>query len=198
MDDKEKEVSIKRNFAMIWEKFAAEFTDPLFASEYNSIKHGLRAKSGGFGLAIGRQQEDGRPASSNQMHLLGKSDYGSTFYTVDTFDLEAVAKSKRNFRLLKHSQNWQLEKFYFGLHLISASLQNILTFLKIANGVESSSVEFIWPDNEEYFHEPWKTHPGVSHMSMNNIILKEHIIPYSKEEILAIYKVSIQDNEEGA
>jgi len=198
LDDKEKEASIKRNYARTWEKFANEFIEPAFAFEYNSIKHGLRAKSGGFWLAIGPQEAEGTLASSKQMHLMGKSDYGSTFYTVDPFDIEAADKSKRHFRLLKHSQNWRLERFYYGLHLISASLQNILTFLKIINGIEPSSVEFVWPDNEEFFQEPWKTHPGVSHMSMNNIIMKEHIVPFSKDEILSIYKVDVENRDERA
>jgi hypothetical protein len=196
LDNKEKEISIKGNYARTWEKFADEFLNSTFAFEYNSIKHGLRAKSGGFWLAIGRENKPGKPESPDKMHLMGKSEYGSTFYEVNLFDVKASDKSKRNFRLLNHSQNWQLEKFYIGLHLVSASLQNILSFLKIVNGVEPSSVEFTWPDDEEYFGELWKTSPGVSHMSMNNIILKEHIVPFSKDEILSLYKVDVKDSDE--
>ncbi len=118
------------------------------------------------------------------MHLWGKSEFGSTFFTVESLD-----KSKRNFRLLRHSRGWQVENFYYGLHLISLSLQNILSFLKVGNGLDSSNVEFAWPSPESLFEEPWKKHPSLGGISMNSVITPEHISPYSDDEILSIYKV---------
>jgi hypothetical protein len=122
------------------------------------------------------------------MHLLGKSEFGSTFFTVEALDVETKDKAKRQFILLKHSRSWQIENFYFGLHLISLSLQNILSYLKIVNGVEPSQVQFAWPDDETHFQEPWKTHPSISGISMNNIITAENITPFSNEQILSVYK----------
>lgn len=188
LDDKEKEKRIKSNFSSTWQHFADDFLKPSFLYEYNSIKHGFRAKSGGFWLAFGAEKSPGVPAPHDQMQLLGKSEFGSTFYTTESLDKDTTKKSRQHFRLLKHSNNWQPEKFFLGLHLVSLSMQNVLSYLKIINGLEPSSVEFAWPDNEAHFHELWNLQTGVSEMSMNNIISPEHIIPFTKAEILSVYK----------
>lgn len=195
LEDKDKEARIKQNFAMAWGRFADEFLQPTFAYEYNSIKHGLRAKSGGFWVAFGKEDVPGKRASPERMRLLGKTDYGSTFYTVEAFDIKAKDNTKRHFRLLRHSQSWNIEKYFLGLHLISLSLQNVLAFLKIVNGCDPVSVEFAWPDNEEHFQEPKNPRLGVSGISMNNIIPVETIIPFSKEEILSVYNDDYETNE---
>jgi len=182
--DKDKETRLKQKFATLWRKFADDFLEPSFTPEYNSIKHGFRAKSGGIRVAFGRESEPGVAAPPQNMHLWGESEFGSTFFTVEPLD-----KSKHNFRLLRHSRGWQLERFYIGLHLISDSLQNILSFLKISNGVDPSTVEFVFPSPESLFDEPWKKHPSLSGMSMNSVIMSEHISPFSGDEILSIYKV---------
>ena len=184
LDDKDKEKKIKQKFAVLWQRFADDFLEPTFRPEYNSIKHGFRAKSGGFRVAMGREDKLGVPAPAERIQLFGKSEFGSTFFTVELLD-----KDKRNFRLLKHSRGWQLERFYVGLHLISDSLQNILSFLKIANGIDPSKVEFVWANPEALFDEPWEKHAGLSGKSMNNIITPEHISPFGDDEILSIYKV---------
>jgi|SRR3989304_1336452 len=188
LDDKEKEKRIKQKFAVAWQKLANDFLEPSFAPEYNSIKHGFRAKSGGFRVAMGRENQPGVPPPPENMHLWGESEFGSTFFTVGPLD-----KSKHNFRLLKHSRGWQLENFYFGLHLISLSLQNVLSFLKVANGVDPSTVEFAWPNPESLFDEPWKKHPTLSGISMNSVITVEQITPFSDDEILSRYKIDGED-----
>lgn len=183
LDDKDKEKRIKQKFAFLWKKLAEDYLGASFTPEYNSIKHGFRAKSGGFWVAFGREDVAGVPAPADHMHLFGKTEFGSTFFEVVPLD-----KGKHNFRLLKHSRGWKLERFYFGLHLISDSLQNILSFLKIANGVDPSSVEFVWASPESLFDEPWKEYPNLSGISMNSIIEPEHITPFNNDEILSIYK----------
>lgn len=184
LDDKDKEKRIKQKFAIAWQKLADDFLASHFIPEYNSIKHGFRARPGGIQVAFGTENEPGIPAPPENMRLWGKSEFGSTFFTVEILD-----NSKRNFRLLRHSRGWQLENFYYGLHFISLSLQNILSFLKVGNGIDSSTVEFVWPSPESLFDEPWKKHPSLSGISMNNVITVEHISPFTVDEILSIYKV---------
>ena len=188
LGDKEKEKRIKQKFAVAWQKLANDFLEPSFTPEYNSIKHGFRAKSGGSRVAMVRENQPGISASPENMHLWGESEYGSKFFTVEPLD-----QSKHNFRLLKHYRGWQLENFYFGLNLISLSLQNVLSFLKVANGVDPSNVEFAWPSPESLFDEPWKKYPSSSGISMNSVITVEQITPFSDDEILSIYKI---DGEE--
>src|SRR6266508_202354 len=182
LDDKEKETRIKQKFSVAWHNFSDDYLKPNFTQEYNSIKHWFRARSGGFRVAFGRQVQSDVRASPGHMQLWGESEFGSTFFSVEPLD-----ESKRNFRLIRYSRGWQLENFYVGLHLISLSLQNVLTFLKIANGIDPSTVEFVWPSPESLFDEPWKKHPSFSGMSMNNVITAEQITPFTKDEILSVY-----------
>jgi hypothetical protein len=184
LDDKDKEKRIKQRFAVLWQKFADDFLEPFFIQEYNSIKHGFRAKPGGFKVAIGREDAASIPAPAESMQLFGKSEFGSRFFTVEPQD-----KKIHNFWLIKHHRAWQLERFYIGLHLISDSLQNILSFLKIKNGIDPSKVEFVWANPESLFDEPWKKYPSLSEMSMNNVMMSEYIAPFSDDEILSVYKV---------
>lgn len=188
LDDKDKESRLKQHFAQLWQRFADDFLEQSFTPEYNSIKHGFRAKSGSMKLAIGREDQPGIPALPQNMRMWGQSEFGSTFFTVEPLD-----QSKHNFRLLKHYRGWQLERFYIGLHLISDSLQNILSFLKIANGVDPSTVEFVWPNPESLFEEPWKKHPSLGGINMNSVILPEHITPFTADEILSVYNVDEND-----
>jgi hypothetical protein len=57
----------------------------------NSIKHGFRIRAGDFALAVGPEHEYGVAPPDDEMKLLGKSDYGSTF-----FRIESVGNGKRN------------------------------------------------------------------------------------------------------
>jgi len=180
LEDKEKENRIKDNYARAWRQLANDFANVSFSKEYNSIKHGLRVRTGGFSLAIGAEDTPGAPAAPSKMKLLGESEYGSTFYSIEDFD-------KYNFRLCHNSRNWQLEKFYYGLYLLSYSLHNVLTFLKIANGVKPETVEFSWPIDDELYDFPWKMLPSITQISMHNIISKEQINLQTKQDIISIY-----------
>ncbi|MCG8336379.1 MAG: hypothetical protein MJE63_17875, partial [Proteobacteria bacterium] len=51
--DKEK-VNIADHFAKLWQQVGVEFLDDRYRNEYNSLKHGHRAMSGGFFVAVGK------------------------------------------------------------------------------------------------------------------------------------------------
>lgn len=183
LEDKEKEHRIKQHFATAWARFADDFIDEKSSQEYNSIKHGLRVRAGGFSLAIGLQDTLGTPAPPEKMHSLGGSEFGSSFYIP-----EKIGDNKLHFRVRRYSRNWRPENFVYGLHLISLSLQNVLSFLKILNGVDATTVQFSWPSDESHFEEPWRLIAGVTAMGMDTIIATEHITVFNKDEILAVYK----------
>ncbi len=67
LDDKEKEAAIKKSFASFWKFSADQYIQELNSFEYNSIKHGLRARSGGFQLRVGSEHEYGVPPPSGEM-----------------------------------------------------------------------------------------------------------------------------------
>jgi len=185
LEDKEKEKRVKAHFATAWQRFASDLADDKIGLEYNSIKHGLRARAGGFRVAIGIEDTPGVPAPPERMHSLGGSEFGSSFFIP-----EKIGDNKLHFRVRRHSRNWKPENFVYGLHLISLSLQNILSFLKVINGVDAATVEFSWPSDESHFEESWRSVAGVTSMGMDTIIMPEHITPFSKDEILTVYKAN--------
>lgn len=183
LEDKEKEARVKAHFATAWQRFASDLADNKSGLEYNSIKHGFRARPGGFRLAVGIETTPGVPAPPERMRSLGGSEFGSSFFIP-----EKINDYKLHFRVRRHSRNWRPENFIYGLHLISLSLQNILSFLKVVNGVDAATVEFLWPSDESHFQEPWRPVAGVMSMGMDTVIMPEHIKPFNKDEILGVYK----------
>ena len=47
-DDNEKQEQLVMGYARVWRQFASDFMNPQVNMEYNCIKHGFRAKSGGL------------------------------------------------------------------------------------------------------------------------------------------------------
>jgi len=186
LDDKEKESSIKSSFAQLWARLAGQLLDQDFRQEYNSIKHGLRVRPGGFYLAFGAESTPGVPAPREARRLVGHSDYGSSFWTT-----EKIAEPKRHIQLRRHSRNWSPEDMANGMLLISFSLTNIISCLKILNGVDPQSVQFHWFNDEEVYTLPWEhaTAIGVQGLRWPHVpVPTEHIQEFTKEEMLSMYK----------
>src|SRR5687767_11979647 len=130
LEDKDKEKSIKNGFGRLWSRFATIYLQHGFSEEYNSIKHGLRVKSGGFSLSMGVEDQPGVPSPPERMVLIGKSKFGTSYYTSEQID-----DLKRHIQITRNSRNWDPEDMVWGLKLISTSISNIISALKIFNGV---------------------------------------------------------------
>jgi hypothetical protein len=133
------------------------------------------------------------------MQLLGGSDFGSSFFTPERIDDPKKADKdtghfKRHFRVRRNSRNWAPETSFYGLHLLSISLQNILSFLKAIHGVDPTHIQFVWPSDESLFEAPWSVLPGATGLNFDTVITKGDITPYSKEEILSIYPIDDESN----
>jgi hypothetical protein len=185
LEDHDKEVAIKRGFADLWSRFAEDYTNDVFRDEYNSIKHGLRARSGGFSLAIGIQPEAGVPAPQESMRSLGHSDYGSSF-----FMSQRIGRHKNQLSIMRNSRNWMPEDIANALRLVSISLQDLVSFLFVANGRPASEVIFAWPDTMDAFSAPWKSGPqmGVTSMHGFGLNIPDSLLPeLDKDEMLKLY-----------
>ena len=198
-DTTEQQNRIKEQFAAAWALFAHDFSDEKGTEEYNSIKHGFRIKTGGFHLGIAREDTPGIPAPLERMQLLGGSDFGSSFFIPERIDDPKEADKdtgylKRHFRVRRNFHNWAPETSFYGLHLLSISLQNILSFLKMIHGVDPTSIEFSWPSDESLFEAPWSMLPGTTSMNIDTVITKGEITPFSKKEILSIYSMDGESN----
>jgi hypothetical protein len=71
------------HFSRVWSRFASDFLDLHRANEYNGIKHGLRVRSGGFGLRVGMEHTYGVAPPEAEMKQLVHSDFGSSYFEVD-------------------------------------------------------------------------------------------------------------------
>jgi hypothetical protein len=184
--DDEKDKAIRTNFARLWRRFASDFLDKQHELEYNSIKHGLRAKLGGFYLAIGAEDTPGVPAPAERMRLFGSSEFGSSFFVPERLH------NARNFSIRHQALNWSPENFLYALRLISISMDNVLGFLKIFHGVPATNVNFSWPSDNDTYNEPWLRTSGITRMAMNSPISEGAITPLTKDEILSVYKEDIK------
>jgi hypothetical protein len=184
--DKDKEEIVKKGFSKFWSRLASEFIKNDFTKEYNSIKHGLRIRSGGFFLAIGKENEPGKTAPPENMRMVGKGEYGSTFNVSKRID-----KLHHHFQIKKTSRNWSPTDIAWSLHLISMSILNIINALKILNGDEATKVKFHWPSDLNVFAEPWKRSRKLGITSMSDFGVNIHpdlIEKYDREEIISRYK----------
>lgn len=115
------------------------------------------------------------------MQLVGKSDFGSTIFNIETI---GDAKGNRNIRSRRASINWSIERTALHLQLISMSITNITSALKIANGAEAGTCSFVRPPENSDFKKPWEHSTGVASFNMDYIIPEENIAYVSKSDLL--------------
>jgi hypothetical protein len=163
----------KQLFADLWRRFAGDFVREEHGFEYNSIKHGFRLRPGGFGLALGREPQPGVPPPEQEMKTLANSKFGSSFFTAEHFlKPPPNPKGKRNsehFRTRRRSLNWSPEAAVIAVQLLSMSINNVLSFMKIQCGQPGAEVRFIRPSDVATFEAPWSFSVGVFDLSMDPI-----------------------------
>lgn len=179
--DDNKDKTISNNFARLWRRFASDFLNKNHEVEYNSIKHGLRARLGGFYFAVGAEDTPGVPAPRDRMRMLGSSEFGSSFFVPERLG------DARNFTVRHQSLNWNPQNFLYALHLISFSINNVIAFLKIYHGVPAEEVNFAWPSDNDTYDEPWSRSAGITSFAWNSPIAEQSITPLTKDEILSVY-----------
>lgn len=193
--DKEEVGRIQELFGSLWHKFAKDFVNDTFVSEYNSIKHGLRTGSGGFYMLIGPEAIPGEPPPAEAMHSLGSSEHGSSFFTPRTFVNHLAEKDKRarpghgrnrefHFRMRRQAINWEPKGLCDALTLISASIHNVRSFVQWVNGVDSSGLRFAIPD-ETVFSGPLGRPQGIAATNMDGVVLKSDVRLFGREELEA-------------
>jgi hypothetical protein len=186
--DDEKDNRIRKNFARLWGRFASDFLNVNHSYEYNSIKHGLRARMGGFYLAMGDEDVPGVPAPPERMQTVVNSEFGSSFFIPERLH------DSRNFTIKHQALNWDPQNIIYALLLISMSITNVIGFLKIHYGAPAGEVRFSTPSNDEAYAEPWKRKHGLDSMGMGSQITADAITPLSKKEILSVYAEGKEDD----
>ncbi len=177
LPDKQKEKSIKAGFTNLWSKWSSDFVKGNFSQEYNSIKHGFRIKPGQNYSAL-------RSSPSSKGTLIGKSEFGSSFYSYEFFGKSG------NFQLTKNARSWEPEAMAWGLHLISMSITNIVSAIKAVNGIPATKVKFTYPSDIDTFSKPWirTSSFGVGSFSFKLNIPAEAIYQFNSDELKNLYK----------
>lgn len=160
-----------------------EYLDEKNSQEYNSIKHGFRARSGGFRLSVGIETTPGSPAPPERMKSMGGSDFGSSFYYAASIFGEKE-KNSRNFSLRRRAINWSPDDLCGRISLASLLIANMKSFLHIANGAKPSTVEFHRLIDEGAYTIPWQKSPSVTSIDLDLVVSPENVTPFNKDQIL--------------
>lgn len=172
---------ITKLFSSLWQRLATEFIDTNHVDEYNSIKHGFRIRAGGFSLAVGLEHEYGVAPPADEMKMIGSSDHGSTFFKIEPI---GTLKRNRSIRSKRTSLNWKLDKVALLIQLVSMSITNIVSALKIANGAGAGTCQFLRPEEDADFDKPWSYSPGVTSCNMDFVINDSDVVATTRKELL--------------
>ncbi|MCA9837287.1 MAG: hypothetical protein KC422_10230 [Trueperaceae bacterium] len=176
--DKARAKDTGQRFAKLWQMLARQYLDEKNDREYNNIKHGFRAKSGGFGIFFQPESSSGKLDLSKNPTSLGNSEFGSSFFMVESF-----SGKDPNFWVRRQLLNWNPEAIAYSLNLISMSINNVVSYLKIAIGIKPEEVIFIRPEASEYFDLPGKFNIGVTSANIDYVITKNDTKDFSREDI---------------
>jgi hypothetical protein len=123
----------------------------------------------------------------NQQWLtVSNSEFGTTFFTS-----ERIEKTP-NFIVLEHKRNWNPEKYFHALLLISISIKNILVCLNNMNGNQNNS-NYLFPNDENFYETPWKFDDSA-HLSVRPRIANKNLPILTKEGISSAYKKDVDLN----
>lgn len=164
-------------YSRSWRRLAGEFLDRDRIDEYNSIKHGFRVSSGGFSLAIGEEPSIG--VTPEKMHSLGGSEFGTSFFRISTCE----PNGNRCVTSRRISLNWKVEKVHGLLHLLSMSIKNVITALKIANRCSPAECTFHRFEEDNSFELPWSFSPGVTRCNFDRVIHVDQIPVLRKSDL---------------
>ncbi len=182
------------HFSHLLSRLAHDFLDSNNNREYNSIKHGFRAHAGGFVLAIGLQDEQGRPASRERMKSLGGSRFGTSFYAAEPVKGAPALRRDHHLTLRRHALNWLPEVTADRTLLTVMAIKNVKSCLTVAGGTPANTVHFYRPEEPEQFMAPWNRAPGVTSFSFDRVVEEGDIHRMSRDEILRILNAEPPDD----
>lgn len=154
----ERQTQTIQGFTELWQRMAHEFLSAEHIDEYNSLKHGFRVRSGGFGIAVAQEASPGVEPPPEAFKELGKSDFGSSFFKVEPL---TTTPGDRSLVVSHQSINWSIEKIVLLNRAVYLSINNIVTALRIVNGFPPSECKFLRPEDQNDFLSPWRYSPGV-------------------------------------
>jgi hypothetical protein len=138
---------------------ARDLVSEVYADEYNSIKHGLRLRSGGFTFRMGLEEEPGKPAPEEAMQTVAHSDTGTSYYKRIPFEI------KGDHMISSRALNWDVETVLYRLHFASVWMANFRALL-LMGVCDPKEVKLRLVDKE--WCEACRRTPGVDNVNMTN------------------------------
>lgn len=173
---------VKNKFELLWKRLATDFLNTSIQAEYNSIKHGFRVEEGGFHINFSAEDKPGQISKRNEVKSLGGSKFGSSFYIP-----EKLSNKKPHYAIHRNSRNWPLKRYARELVLISLSLKNIKSYLKIKNGENPEEQKFIYPQDLSFLDMYLADNPGVLEFNLHTEIKTEEHALWSKSALKQVY-----------
>ena len=169
-------------FARLWGALTGELVNQAHVDEYNALKHGFRARPGGFALAVGVEPTYGVPPPDSEMKTLGQSDFGATFLKIESV---GSAKGTPHIRSRETSVNWSLERVFLLHQLVYMSINNAVAALKVVNNYAPNTCRFLRPESDIDFEKPWKHSLGVTSINFDCVIDERLLPSLTKAELLS-------------
>jgi hypothetical protein len=173
--------SLIRDTTRIWEALADLFLNEYSIDEYNAMKHGLRAKAGGYTINIGPAGTLNKPERHKDWISWGSSKYGSSFYILDKVSTSKMKKNP-NYKSKRRYLNWNPEYLVDAIKLITCSISNMISYLKIFNGKDPSEIKYLVADSG-VIEKFWKYYNTRSTMSFGINTPDESIVCVTEEDI---------------
>ncbi|WP_105199857.1 hypothetical protein [Pseudoalteromonas sp. T1lg10] len=158
-------------YSELWAKLANEFLKSVHHDEYNSIKHGLRIRSGGTALDIATSMEGAFSEKKFEPYIY--SENGTT-----TLKLERISSKddERSLRVTRSSVNWSAQKTALILQLVIYSIHNVVAKLKSINEPKIDELTYLMPDDDKSFTAPWEHASGNASIKIKSITkIKENM-----------------------
>lgn len=182
-------------FAGLWNRLAHDFLDENMTAEYNSIKHGFRARPGGVTVRFGQEHEYGVAPPKEEMRVLGSSVFGTSFYAAQPVEGSPERRGDPHFMLRHHSLNWNPHDTAGRMFLTALSIKNLRSFLAAANGRPPGEVTFTRPPEPSAFEEPWRHSPRLTHFGLDLNVSEGDISRVSRGELEKILNSKTENDD---
>jgi len=177
-------------FANFWKRLSIElFLDEKFIDEYNSLKHGLRVRHGGFSLSIARQTAQDQRIEDSEFVPLGGSKYGTTFFKIKDLKHILEEKGDKGIYSEKVSLNWSHEQNMQFLLLLHMSIYNIVSALKIMNNLSINEPKYKIPEQLDLLDNVFNIRIGVKHFTLPTQLKFEQIKHFKKSDLIKIIDI---------
>lgn len=175
-----------KNYSKCWSRLAQEFLRPSSRDEFNAMKHGLRIRNGGFSLLMAPELEPGISPPPEEMKTIAHSDYGSSYFTLE--QCPGRVKGNRSYKINRQSLNWGFDSTAGKLIILSNSIYNIVSFLKVLSGTPFENVQFVRFSDSELYDLPWQASNSHCHFNFGFNFGDERVLPTNRQQLINFIK----------